>query len=295
MAVMCVMGEQEDLSQQTQDSRASLKMMRSKHSGGTDMPEISPASRKYKCPICRDTQMVCVSEEGVGTYRVCECRELENQRKRLRFASIPKEFESYTVESFDLGAYKSPEAREKAEMAKLICANYVRMFSLLQGDGKGLYMHSRVKGSGKTRMAASVANDLMRIYGIPAKFTTALQILDEIKQSWGEPGKGAGERQLLQDVLAVPILVMDDIGVERPSKWVDEKFYSILNGRMVQKRVTIFTSNCEIENLLFDDRITNRIMRMAVPVAFPNESVRSLLAKAENKELYRILTADSGA
>lgn len=239
--------------------------------------------------------MVCVSEEGAGTYRVCECRELENQQKRLRFAAIPKEFESYTVESFDLGAYSSPEAREKAEMAKLICVNYVRMFRWLQGDGKGLYMHSRVKGSGKTRMAASVANDIMRIYGIPAKFITTLQILDEIKQSWNEPGNGAGERQLLQDVLAVPVLVMDDIGVERPSKWVDEKFYSILNGRMVQKQVTIFTSNCEIENLLFDDRITNRIMRMAVPVAFPNESVRSSLAKAENRELYRILTADAGA
>lgn len=258
------------------------------------MPEISPAGRRYKCPICKDTQMVCVSEEGQGTYRVCECRELENQRKRLHFAAIPKEFEPYTVESFGLEIYKSPEAREKAEMAKLICTNYVRMFSRFQQDGKGLYMHSRVKGSGKTRMAASVANDIMRIYGVPAKFTTTIQILDEIRQSWAEPGRGAGERQLLQDVLSVPVLVMDDIGVERPSKWVDEKFYSILNGRMVQKQVTIFTSNCEIENLLFDDRITNRIMRMAVPVSFPDESVRSSLAKAENRELYQILTKGWG-
>lgn len=79
------------------------------------------------------------------------------------------------------------------------------------------------------------------------------------------------------------MLVLDDIGVEKMSPWVNEKFYSILNGRMIQKQITIFTSNCVIEQLAFDERIINRIQKMALPVPFPEESVRSVLASAENK------------
>ena len=116
------------------------------------------------------------------------------------------------------------------------------------------------------------------------------EILDEIKKTWHEkPGEDAGEQKFLADIIRVPVLVIDDIGVEKPTEWVNEKFYSILNGRMIQKQVTIFTSNCEMENLLFDDRIVNRIMKMALPVPFPDESVRASLAKAENKELYNRL------
>ena len=151
-------------------------------------------------------------------------------------------------------------------------------------------MYSRTKGSGKTRMAASIANDIISQYRISAKFATTLQILDEIKKTWHEkPGEDAGEQKFLADIIRVPVLVIDDIGVEKPTEWVNEKFYSILNGLMIQKQVTIFTSNCEMENLLFDDRIVNRIMKMALPVPFPDESVRASLAKAENKELYNRL------
>lgn len=85
------------------------------------------------------------------------------------------------------------------------------------------------------------------------------------------------------------MLVIDDIGVERPSAWVNEKFYEIINGRMVEMRITFFTSNCEIENLLLDERIKNRIIKMALPVPFPEESVRTLLARAEKSELYKVL------
>ena len=54
---------------------------------------------------------------------------------------------------------------------------------------------------------------------------------------------------------------------------------------MIQKKITIFTSNCAIEDLGLDDRIVNRIQKMALPVSFPNESVRATLARQENSEL----------
>lgn len=219
-------------------------------------------------------------------------RVLEN---KLQFASIPKEFLGYTVESFDLSLYQSAEAREKAEMAKVLCTNYVNDFLNIRESGKGLYMYSHVKGSGKTRMAASIANDIVTKYRISAKFATTIQILDEIKKTWSDtvddksPEQKLTEQRFLQEIIEVPVLVLDDIGVEKMSPWVNEKFYNILNGRMIQKQITIFTSNCVIEQLMFDERIINRILKMALPVPFPDESVRASLAKAENRSFYNSL------
>jgi len=245
----------------------------------------------YKCEKCRDSGYILrKGEDGRDYASPCECLSSRILENKLQFANIPKEFKEYTVESFDLGLYTTPDAREKAEMAKLLCTNYIREFPGILEDGKGLYMYSRTKGSGKTRMAASIANDVISRYMISAKFATTLQILDEIKKTWHEKlGKDAGEQEFLADIIRVPVLVIDDIGVEKPTEWVNEKFYSILNGRMIKKQVTIFTSNCEMEKLLFDDRIINRIMKMALPVPFPDESVRTALARAENKELYNRL------
>lgn len=245
---------------------------------------------EQRCPICDGTGFILarVDEFGNDVYKPCECVVTMVMGNKLRFASIPKEFSGYTVESFDLTMYKSTEAREKAEIAKVLCTNYVKDFMNIRETGKGLYLYSQVKGSGKTRMAASVANDIITKYKISAKFATTIQILDEIKKTWEQAENGT-EQSFLQEIINVPVLVLDDIGVEKMSPWVNEKFYSILNGRMIQKQITIFTSNCVIEHLAFDERIINRIQKMALPVPFPDESVRSVLASAENKSFYNSL------
>ena len=270
---------------------ANRKMMPLQHSGPGEERMAERTETAYKCEKCRDTGYIFrKGEDGYDYASPCVCLKSRIMESKLQFANIPKEFKGYTVESFDLGLYTTPDGKERAEMAKMLCTNYIKEFPGISEDGKGLYMYSRTKGSGKTRMAASIANDIISQYRISAKFATTLQILDEIKKTWHEQtGADSGEQKFLADIIRVPVLVIDDIGVEKPTEWVNEKFYSILNGRMVQKQVTIFTSNCEMEKLLFDDRIINRIMKMALPVPFPDESVRAALAKAENKELYNRL------
>ena len=171
-------------------------------------------------------------------------------------------------------------------MAKTIAQRYVEQFDEIKETGKGLYFYSNVKGSGKTRLAVSIANDLIQKKFVSAKFATTIQILDQIKATWGGERKNEEtEQKLIRDIISVEVLVIDDIGVEAVKDWVNERFYNILNGRMIEKRVTIFTSNCRIEELNFDDRITNRIVKMALPVQFPNESIRTAIARKENSDL----------
>lgn len=261
-----------------------LIALRTKHLN--DSEETAPA---YRCEKCRDTGWEMVKEpDGHEFCRECSCGYLQRYRLngRLKFATIPKEFEGQTVDNFQTDCYSTAANRELAAMAQTIAKRYVDKFDEIQETGKGLYFYSRVKGSGKTRLAVSIANDLIEKKFIQAKFATTIQILDQIKATWGGISKNEeSEQKLIHDIVSVPVLVIDDIGVEAVKDWINERFYNILNGRMIEKRVTIFTSNCKIEELNFDDRITNRIVKMALPVQFPDESIRTAIARKENDDL----------
>lgn len=247
------------------------------------------AAPAYKCPKCKDTGYYCYEDEQRRFYSAeCSCGYLQRQRiaGKLKFATIPAEFKDHTVENFRTDCYSTPQNRELAQMAQVIAQRYVEQFDEIKETGKGLYFYSSVKGSGKTRLAVSIANDLIQKKFVSAKFATTIQILDQIKATWGGERKNEEtEQKLIQDIVSVEVLVIDDIGVEAVKDWVNERFYNILNGRMIEKRVTIFTSNCRIEELNFDDRITNRIVKMALPVQFPNESIRTAIARKENSDL----------
>lgn len=247
----------------------------------------------YKCQKCRDSGYYEIEKDGYIFSHECECGKVQRDRLAgwLRFATIPKEFEGQTVDNFRTDCYSTPQNAELARMAKHLAKQYVEQFREIKETGKGLYFHSGVKGSGKTRLAVSIANDIITKHMIAAKFATTIQILDQIKSAWGDKSRDrsaseqGSEQKLMDDIISVPVLVIDDIGVEKPKDWINERFYNIINGRMIEKRITIFTSNYRIGELQLDDRIVNRIEKMALPIEFPAESIRSAIARKENSDL----------
>ena len=51
------------------------------------------------------------------------------------------------------------------------------------------------------------------------------------------------ERDVLRPVMTADVLVLDDLGAEKASEWVDETLNLIVNTRYSEKRLTLFTSN----------------------------------------------------
>ena len=281
----------ENLSMQTLERLKELRLAHLNGSGETQEPP-----KIYDCQRCRDSGYYEIEKDGYTFMKECECGKMQRERieRKLRFAAIPKEFEGQTVDNFRTDCYSTPQATELAKMAKLVAKRYVEKFREIQESGKGLYFHSNVKGSGKTRLAVSIANDLIKKNMVAAKFCTTIQILDQIRETWGSQeksreGQASTETRLIQDIVSVPVLVIDDIGVEQPKDWINERFYNILNGRMVEKRITIFTSNFRMDELKLDDRIVNRIDKMALSIEFPAESIRAAIARKENDDLLNRL------
>lgn len=239
------------------------------------------------CPYCHDTGYEYIDDGGQGICKPCRngCYQKMMMNSRLSFANIPENFKDMRIDDFKTNIYATQNSRNKADMVFKAIKYWLHNFDAMKQRGMGLYLYSGVKGSGKTRMAVGIANELIYEKNIQVKFSTSLQILNEIKATW-DNGKEYSESKLLDFLSTTTILIIDDFGMEQYKDWICERFYQIINSRYVDKKITIFTSNSKLEYLKYDDRIVNRIKERTFQIPFPEESVRDIIARENMHELY---------
>ena len=205
-------------------------------------------------------------------------------QNRLRFANIPEAFKDVRLSEFSIGVYKDEKSKNTIRNSCAAIKYWLDNLDSMRERGMGLYLFSQKKGSGKTRMAVSIANELIHKHGIAVKFATSMQIVNEIKSSW-DKDNNLSESKLLDQLVTADILIIDDFGTEKAADWIGERFYSVVNGRYVDKKITVFTSNMSLDDLNYDDRITNRIKERNYLIPFPEESVREHIAESNRMEI----------
>ncbi len=115
-------------------------------------------------------------------------------------------------------------------------------------------------GVGKTHLAAAIAN--RQIGKTPTLFISCPEFLLEMRD--GISGRKKDHHHLFDLARQAKLLVLDDIGAEKSSEWVQETIFVLVNYRYEQMLPTIFTSNCtlgELEEKL-GKRIASRIIEM---------------------------------
>lgn len=237
------------------------------------------------CPICKNTGWEVYVKNGIDYVRECKCGILKQEihNRRIRFAEIPEMYKEARLDNFKKSVYKKQESREMVVEAATAIRYWLQNLQSMKERGIGLYIYSGTKGSGKTRLISSIANELIQKHETQVKFTTSIQILQEIRQSWKD--KRDGESKLIEYLTTADVLIIDDFGAEGVKDWIDERFYSIINGRYTDKKIILFTSNMRIDDLQYDSRIIDRIKERSLQIPFPEESVRDILALNLKKEL----------
>lgn len=238
-----------------------------------------------ECPVCHGSGWeLYIGEDGNEYARECECgiRAREIQESKLKFAAIPKTYKDVSLKDMSFNCYEKPESKVTFKAAAEFIKWYLENLEQNISDGKGIFLWSNTKGSGKTMLATALANELMHKYRKTVKFATSLDILDEIRATYDKNSED-NENKLLNDLVTTEFLVIDDFGTERASEWAGEKFYQIVNKRYINKKVTFYTSNYDLKTLKYDDRITNRMRERNYLVHFPEESVREFKARRENR------------
>lgn len=240
----------------------------------------------HNCAMCQDEGWIgYTGEDGYFYARECACGIINRKKEssRVAFANIPDRYKGLNMSAFDVKWYGNDQPI--AENAKKIAMHYIGNYFNLQ-PGRGLYLFSKTKGTGKTRLAAIIANELMKI-GVEVKFATSGEILEEIKRTWNKETEYS-ESTLINSLTKTDVLIIDDFGVEKAKEWRNEKFYNIINSRYVSLRPTIFTSNynlSDLENEGYDSRIISRINESCYMLPFPGESVRDAQAKENQMEM----------
>ena len=75
------------------------------------------------------------------------------------------------------------------------------------------------------------------------------------------------EMDILRPVMDAELLVLDDLGAEKPSEWVEETMNLIVNTRYNERRPTIFTTN--YENLPDEADLDSLKVRVGLPASLP--------------------------
>ncbi len=239
------------------------------------------------CKICGGLGWIKHEDGDKEYFSECECRKKEMQERRLKFANIPIAYKEMSFESFSVSVYQEEDSRKRIRLVCKCITGYLKHFDEEYKKGRGLYLYSNAKGSGKTRMAASLGNEFLKI-GFQVKFAGSMNIINEIKKSWDKENQ-LSESTLLEQLSEVEILIIDDFGTEKRQDnqdlWINNRFYQILNDRCENKKVTIYTSNYSVETLGYDERIKNRILETTFQIPFPEESIRKHIAKQNFSEL----------
>ena len=97
-------------------------------------------------------------------------------------------------------------------------------------------------GIGKTHLAVSVLRSVILDKGARGLFYDVRDLLRVIRSTYN-PLVRTAEMDILRPVMEADILVLDDIGSEKTSEWVEETMNLIVNTRYNERRHTIFTSN----------------------------------------------------
>jgi DNA replication protein DnaC len=144
-------------------------------------------------------------------------------------------------------------------------------FNKLVAGGKGFYMSGGV-GTGKTHICYALKKfyDRAGCYTengfCPGKSLIVWNVVDLIHEIKSDFDRESIDKKRYDSELSrtEKILILDDIGAERVTDFVEEKLYYLINNRYINMLPTIFTSNFSITELAgrIGERSASRIVEM---------------------------------
>jgi DNA replication protein DnaC len=152
-----------------------------------------------------------------------------------------------TFKNFDVNT-PDVAAREQLLQAKSISQRYVDDFLREEGGfcESGL-LFIGPSGVGKTHLAAAVLRALIERFKVQGLFVDFTSLIHQI-QSTFDPSSAESKHDVLDPVIEVEILVLDELGAQKPSAWVNEILYLIMNSRYTRRLPTLFTTNYRLES-----------------------------------------------
>ena len=229
--------------------------------------------KKFK-PFC-----LCKCEADRQKAEEEEARRIEREKEIARMrrtAFSERMMESWTFANDDLSNEKITNAMRR----------YAEKFSEMRERGKGLLLYGTV-GTGKTYAACEVANALID-RGIPCMVTNFARLANTIQ------GLYEDKQEYIDSLSHYALLVIDDLGAERKSEFMQEMVFNIIDARYRSGLPMIITTNLTIEQIKSPEnvnysRIYDRIIERCFPVEVQGKSRRRAAVRADYNDMKSLL------
>ena len=145
---------------------------------------------------------------------------------------------NYKFENFEVNSNNKKVYQSLKEYSEKLANSVERKGLILVGNN----------GVGKTHLACSIANELIK-NGIPIIYGTLINLLAELKNTY-DVDNNISEMKIIKLYEKVDLLIIDDLGKEKPSEWGLEKLFTIINSRYENNLPVIITTNYDQNSLI---------------------------------------------
>ena len=196
---------------------------------------------QWSCRRCQDTGWIYMED---GQAAPCQCQIARRREYLRRAADLPARIADASFAKVNYNLYPPPF---RAQAKKIF--TYVKEFcdSLEENPGRGLYIHGPT-GSGKSYLMGCIANYLCSRMSV--RYLVYADFLDSLRATFNSRDSEYSEQQLVDEVKNVGLLLLDDLGVERPTEFSLKNLAQIIDYRYRNCLPLVVTSNFTLEELI---------------------------------------------
>lgn len=226
------------------------------------------------CPACfeiktKEDDRLEAERQQAERIEVAAKRKRDDLESKIGDALVPKRFKGKTFDQYQV---ENP-AQQKALDA---CKEYAHSFDDSYRAGRCLILFGN-PGTGKTHLAASIANYLVTETEHTAVYRSLFSILQAVKNTYGAKVE-VTERDIFRTLEKPSLLIIDEIGATKSTEFELATLFAIINARYEAQLPTVIISNLDAKDLAgaIGDRCVDRLREGGGrAVRFEWESMRS--------------------
>ncbi|MBR4910231.1 MAG: ATP-binding protein [Clostridia bacterium] len=219
----------------------------------------------FACEKCRDT--------GFVNGKYCDCIKQAARELAVKNLAAVAPVDSCRFENFDLSFYPDADTENgnpKKRMTEILklCKEYTLNFDPEKSDSL-LFIGNT--GLGKTHLSLAMAYELL-MRGFDVIYGSAYNLFARMeKEHFSEHNDN-----YYGDAVSCDLLIIDDLGGEFVSPYVQSLVYNIINTRLLARKPTVINTNLSMAeiNRIYTPRVASRLLGEYVAKKFIGSDIR---------------------